>query len=41
MMGASHIQNGLVAVGTVGGEETEVVRLAVRPSVLFKEVAIS
>lgn len=37
---ASHVQNGLVAVGTVGGEEGEVVRLAVRPSVLFKEVAI-
>lgn len=39
-MGASHVQNGLVAVGTVGGEEAEVVGLAVRPSVLLKEVAV-
>lgn len=40
VVAASHIENGLAAVGTVGGEEGEVVRLAVRPPVLFKEVAI-
>lgn len=40
LMGASHVQNGLVAVGAVWGEEGEVVRLAVRPPILLKEVAV-
>lgn len=40
MMGAPHIQDGLAAVGAVGGEEGEVVRLAERPAVLLKEVAV-
>lgn len=35
----AHIEDGLVAVGTVGGEQGEVVRLAVRPPVLLEEVA--